>query len=317
MIRIQVRYAASIEKTAKNEAMWSGNDNSVFDNVNGSKHYIKEIYFFPSDPPEPVYLWGIGHEKATKDKAVLDRLWQTCWVLHLCVGGKGYYNDRPIARGDCFLSAPYFKHSITADPDDPFEFYWVMLSGVETKSFVHNNGFRDTELVFSVTNVDEMASIFELGMTVDYSKTDVYGFTMGLLKMIFSYCERGKSGGQGYKQPKEYGKNYANKAKLMLRDSNYTMSVSELANKLGLTPNYLGKLFYADKGETLKQYIMRKRFQTAESFLKNGMLPLEVSRAVGYKDYTAFYTAFVARYHMSPSEYAESVSKKSEDDERD
>ena len=297
--------------------MWSSSDNSVFKKVEGSEYYIKEIYFFPSDPPEPIYVWCIGHEKATPNKVVLDRVWQTCWALHLCVGGKGYYNDRPLQRGDCFLSVPYFKHTITADPDDPIEFYWLVLSGNETNRFVCDNGWGEQKMVFNTRNTNEIAALFELGMTTDYSKTDIHEFTMGLQRMIFSYCEKRERGDKEYKNPTEYGKNYVVKARLMLRDSNYSMSIAELANKLGLTANYLGKLFYADKGETLKQYIMRKRFQMVETLMKKGMSPLEASRVVGYKNYAAFYSAFVARYHMSPSEYTESVLNENEDDENE
>ena len=294
--------------------MWSGCDISVFEKVKGSQHYIKEIYFFPSNPPEPVYVWCVGHERATPNWAVSDRLWQTCWAFHLCVGGKGYYNDRPLKRGDCFLSVPYFKHNITADPDDPIEFYWLVLSGDETNRFVRDNGWGEQKLVFNTRNTNEIADLFELGMTTDYSRTDIHEFTMGLQRMIFSYCERNEKGDKEYRKPTEYGKNYAAKARLMLRDSNYSMSVSEIASKLGLTANYLGKVFFADKGETLKHYIMRKRFQMVEMLLKRGMSPLEVSCVAGYKNYAAFYSAFVSRYNMSPSEYATSVLNKSDDD---
>ena len=101
---MHVRYAASIEKVDDDKANWTGDSEDVFKNVANSAFYTKEIYFYPSQPPEPVWLGVLGHEKALPSKAIKDRLWQTQWCFHICVGGKGSYNGRPIKRGDCFLS---------------------------------------------------------------------------------------------------------------------------------------------------------------------------------------------------------------------
>jgi AraC-like DNA-binding protein len=92
-------------------------------------------------------------------------------------------------------------------------------------------------------------------------------------------------------------------ARQLLRDSNYSLSVSELANKIGVSANYLGKFFYRDRNETLKHYIARKRIERAEIFLANGMPPTEVAQVIGYTNYSAFYSAFFDKHRMSPSVY--------------
>ena len=92
-------------------------------------------------------------------------------------------------------------------------------------------------------------------------------------------------------------------ARQLLRDSNYSLSVAELASKIGVSANYLGKFFYRDKEETLKHYIARKRIERAEMFLANGMPPTEVAQVIGYTNYSAFYSAFFNKHQMSPSKY--------------
>ena len=298
-----VRYAASIEKIADDKANWAGDSEIVFEKVVDSEYYTKEIYFYPSDPPEPVWLWVIGHEKARPNKAIIDRLWQTRWCFHICVNGKGTYNGKPIGRGDCFLSWPYFKHSIVADPDDPLEFYWLIFRGEMLNEFVYNSGFRNSQFVFETKSTEKLISLFEIGMNADYEQCNIYEFTMGLAKMILSYQNKHALVGEKYKPTREYGRNYVSMARQLLRDCDYSLSIAELASKIGISANYLGKLFYKEKNETLKHYIARKRIERAKVFLANGMPPTEVARVVGYTNYSAFYSAFVEQCSMSPSEF--------------
>lgn len=308
---MQIRYAATIDKKSAH-GIWSGTDSSVFDKVSNCESFNKEIYFYPSTPPEQVWLWSLGHEKATANKAIMNRIWHTRWVFHMCISGKGYYNDKPIKRGTCFLTWPYFKHSIVSDAEDPFEYYWLILRGEDMMDFVHENGFRNTRMLFETNNVDEIEKLFKLGMESDYTKTNVYKYTMSLVNMIFSYYQPYDLSDEDSIVPTEYGNNHISMARQLLRDSNYSMPVSELAKKLGLNANYLGKLFLREKGETLKGYIIRKRFEAAEKFLQKGMPPSEVARVIGYNDYPAFCHMFVSRYSMKPTEYVKHMVKKNE-----
>ena len=303
-----VRYVASIQKGENSKSTWAGDSDDVFKNVSHSSYYTKEIYFYPSKPPEPIRLWVLGHEKSLPNKAIVDRLWQTKWCFHLCVGGKGYYNGKPISRGDCFLSWPFFKHSIIADPDDPLEFYWLILRGEKLNEFIYDNGFRHTKLIFKTRYVDQLTTLFELGMNSNYSDIDIHKYTMGLADMIFSSLGQSEDDDE-YSDPKMYGMSYSNMARQLLYDNDFSLSVTELAHKIGVSANYLGKVFYKDRGETLKSYIARKRIQTAAGFLENGMAPTDVSRTVGYKDYSAFYIAFVEKYDVSPSQFAKNSTK--------
>lgn len=303
-----IRYAASIKKIADDKANWAGDSVDVFENVANSAFYTKEIYFYPSQPPEPVWLWVLGHEKALPSKAITDRLWQTRWCFHICVGGKGNYNGRPIRRGDCFLAWPYFKHSIIADANDPLEFYWLIFRGDKLNEYVYDKGFRSTQLIFKTENVEPLIDMFELGMSIDYENTDIYKCTMGLANMIFSYLENIGINDDENSASNVLEKNYTSMARQLLRDSNYSLSVEALAQKIGIHANYLGKVFYRDKGERLKHYIKRKRIETATGLLANGISPTDVAYAVGYKNYSAFYSAFVKSYSISPKQYAKNLS---------
>lgn len=300
---MEIRYSAWIEKSEDAQATWTGNDISVFEKVADSPRFVKEIRFYPSRSTEPVWLWVLGHEKATENKTLIDRMWSTRWVFHVCVKGKGYYNGQLIKRGTCFLSWPYYKHSIVADADDPFDFYWIILRGEKFIDFVNENGFRSSQQVFEIDCIDQMEALFEMGMNADYHGVEVHEYTMALVKMIFSFHRKIDGDNAEYDKKTEYGRNYGSMARQLLRDCNYSISIAELAKKMGLSPNYLSKVYSEERGETLKAYVLRKRFEMAEVFLEKGMPPTEVAKVLGYSDYTAFHRMFVSRFGMTPTQY--------------
>ena len=310
---MKLKYEASIEKVQPNDqSMWIGNDSTIFDHVADSEYFNKEIYFFPSNPNEKIWLWVLGHEQSTPRKAIIDRLWSTRWVFHVCVGGKGYYDGRVISRGTCFLSWPYFRHSIVSDPDDPFEIYWLILRGKELENFVRNSGFRNTEMVFETDCVDEIKTLFDIGIAMNYAKVNIYEYTMSLVKMIFSCCQITDPHDVKYNDSIGGVRNYSGMAKQFLRDSNYSLTISELSRKIGLSTDYLSRVFRQETGEPLKQYIIRKRFELAGIFLKKGMPPNEVARVIGYVEYSSFYHMFVSKYQITPLQYMHRESKKTE-----
>ena len=171
---LYVKYVSSIGSPKRDRCEWVEEDNSCFNKVIGHDAWVKEVYFYPQGSFEGPWLWVLGHEKATRDKAVINRIWTSWWGFHICVGGKGYYNDIPITRGTCFLSWPYIKHNIVADEKDPLEFYWLIIKGANIVDLANDCGFSDDQLVYTVDRVDEIVNLFEQGINANYKDIDVY-----------------------------------------------------------------------------------------------------------------------------------------------
>lgn len=88
--------------------------------------------------------------------------------------------------------------------------------------------------------------------------------------------------------------------------SNYQndISLKDLSDLLGYTPNYVSKLFSNTIGMSFKKYLFLQRIKTAESLLLNSDIPItEISYAVGFNDSNYFSTAFKNKYGITPSEY--------------
>ena len=81
------------------------------------------------------------------------------------------------------------------------------------------------------------------------------------------------------------------------------ISLSDIAQRYGYSEDYTIKLFKKEYGTTPYQYLIKKRLQEAERLLVTTTVAVEeISRSVGYNDFSTFYRDFKKRFGMSPSE---------------
>lgn len=80
------------------------------------------------------------------------------------------------------------------------------------------------------------------------------------------------------------------------------LSVSSIAAKFYITPNYLSKLFKKVTGEGCNEYIVRKRIETAQRLLETTNLKTgKIAALVGYRDTNYFSVAFKKYTGYSPT----------------
>ena len=296
-----VRYMAR-----NTERIWYGDCPKTWDVLNGDENFSKGIYVYPSEREESVWLWMVGYEKAFPDKCLVDRVWTSRFVIHYCVGGKGYYNGELITKGKVFLSWPNLSHTFVTDPDDPIEFYWIMLRGKDTLDYIADYKFKKNMLVYDSDNIDDVIPLIQHILERDYNNVNIPKYTLGMLQTILSF-NIGKNdvniSSDEVKVAKGGYYEYAQSAKNILHDNNYAMTVEELAGLINIHPKHLTRVFKSELGETPKEYMMRKRIELAENLLIEGVGPTEVAEILKYSNYATFYRAFVKKNNMSPECY--------------
>lgn len=86
--------------------------------------------------------------------------------------------------------------------------------------------------------------------------------------------------------------------------SNYDLSVSMIADRLGITPSYLSNTFVKNQNEKLLDYINRYRIERSKELLCDPKLTVaEVSSMVGYSNVKTFRRLFKKHAHILPAEY--------------
>lgn len=88
------------------------------------------------------------------------------------------------------------------------------------------------------------------------------------------------------------------------------LSVSSLAQKFYVTPNYFSRLFKRITGEGCNEYIVRKRIEQAKSMLESTNLKMgAIAQMVGYRDTNYFSLAFKKHTDMTPTQYRKEMRK--------
>ena len=88
------------------------------------------------------------------------------------------------------------------------------------------------------------------------------------------------------------------------------ITLSGLAERLYLNPNYLSTLFKNETGTTFTQALLRIRMEKAKELLRTTKLKIyEVGIRVGYADSTHFSRVFKNHENMSPYEYREKYAQ--------
>ncbi len=99
---------------------------------------------------------------------------------------------------------------------------------------------------------------------------------------------------------------------LILRADNPYPSVKQLANKVGVSANYLSTLFHAQTGITVRQYIAHRRMEKAKSYLADHFCSIkEVAYRLGFHNPYHFSNAFQRATGVRPSAFQLSLAEKS------
>lgn len=82
------------------------------------------------------------------------------------------------------------------------------------------------------------------------------------------------------------------------------INVDEIADEIGLSPNYVRSIFKESEGTTLNDWITEYRLNRACELLMERKLRIkEISQKVGYESSSYFCSVFAKKYGISPNEY--------------
>lgn len=108
-----------------------------------------------------------------------------------------------------------------------------------------------------------------------------------------------------FKDPMEEAKTYID------NHLSVDITLKEVADRVGITPNYFSTLFKKMSNETFISYRINKRMDKARELLA---IPhkrtVDIAAEVGYDDYPHFTKTFKKIFGVSPSEYRESLGMK-------
>ena len=79
------------------------------------------------------------------------------------------------------------------------------------------------------------------------------------------------------------------------------ISVLSVSQHFFLSESQINRIFKKATGSTIWDYIRTKRLLAAREKILAGQSATEAAASCGFQDYSAFYRAYVARFHIAPS----------------
>jgi AraC-like DNA-binding protein len=231
------------------------------------------------------------------------------FLIHFILSGSGRFRccgkEYELQKNQGFLICPQDITYYEASENEPWAYMWIGFMGLKAESYLNQAGLSKNEPIFNCEGIFVERCFKEIFESDNY----MHGFNLrlqGLLSIFLAELIEQSSGRAA--NADNYKKLYI-KRSLQYIENNYSqsISVSSLAEHIGLNKNYFSTIFNEAIGLSPQQYIINFRINKACMLLENKNLSIgEVSRSVGYVDQLGFSKVFKQIKGKSPKHYRDS-----------
>jgi len=231
------------------------------------------------------------------------------FIIHFILSGKGIFRcgkkQYTLEAGNAFVICPDHITYYEADLEDPWHYLWVGFNGVKAPKIIHNAGlsydnpifYYDTDNFFKDI-IQKMASFTKFSLETDLSRL---AYLYVFLAKLMEIAPKPNTVTLYDSNIEIYVKNALDYIEVNFC---YNISVTSLADYIGISRKYLCTIFKTTLGQTPIEYIIKTRMEKACHFLTNHNLSIaEVSTSVGYPDQFVFSKQFKKIIGQCPSYY--------------
>lgn len=205
-----------------------------------------------------------------------------------------------------FVLYPREIHYYHSNPEDPWELMWVCFNGTSFEYMLNDIGITKDNCIFPGIvnqNLKDMLGdiIDDLGTNPD-SINQLY--SVGTLCILLSRIQ--KAIGNNNLSAENHQKQTVIEEVTNFIESNYHMSlnVNVLCEYINYSRSYLSRVFKAETGYTIPEYITHVRIKRAKLLFDETDLSIqEIAISVGFPDAFYFSKIFKKYTGFSPSTY--------------
>ncbi len=232
------------------------------------------------------------------------------YLLMYCVDGTAVCkkDDDEISFGahDLYVMFPNEKIHYVTPTGSYWTSWWVGVYGSLTDTLMEMLGVtKDNPFIHIRDNYTMeclMKEIYDTSLNSDASSKMK---CISLLYELFSFLM--KDAGSTYKSDI-----ISDAQNLIEHNLSGQISVADLAEKLGINPSYLTRIFKQKHSKSPKDYILDHKIKRAKELLKNTDVSVtDIARSVGFDDPLYFSRLFKKRTTLTPTKYR--VKKQSKD----
>lgn len=219
-----------------------------------------------------------------------------------------------LSPGDFCLIPPECMHyEAPAWLDVGYRLFWIAVWPEHLHVFAtqYEASGRKFEVIKDVSVPIDMRSDSTLDVLVrDTSNNDTFsevvqrGYLSGLLALISRHVHAMVSQGSTPFLEWEDGITHEVKRFIHARYRDPQLRVTDIANHVFLSPNYLSGYLHSKTGYSPHQYLLKVRMETARNLLIKTNTPISwVAEEVGFSSPYHFNRMFKQHFHLSPSDF--------------
>lgn len=229
-------------------------------------------------------------------------------ILIYCTGGKGWYiigNRRFEVKVNEFVIIPATTAHLRYGSDDvnPWTIYWVHFSGKDMDTFNRNfniGAFDGPRHIHANEKGIELWNAMFQSLKMGFGKDNLSKASLYLYHFIATFLYPDKGSGE-----QSTASNRINDTvRYMQQQLSATLTVEDLAKKIGLSPSHFSSLFKQATGMSPLNYFIHLKLQKACLLLYTTDMKIkDVAVAIGYDDPFHFSRLFKKSMDVSPEQY--------------
>ncbi|UDE96295.1 AraC family transcriptional regulator [Carnobacterium viridans] len=230
------------------------------------------------------------------------------YLIHIILEGEGYYSIKNqkyyLSKGQGFVIPPNVSTFYQADEKNPWSYVWMGIGGKNVDHYLEYLGINNDHLAFDVINSNDFkATVFEC---FAYEQDDLINEIV-LQKQAYKFLELLVKSLAIPKQEiitKKMNPYVSQALEIISKQAHKNISIGSLSEQLSINPSYLSRLFKADIGSSIKEYINEIRLNIGNDLLSSTDYSIhEISELTGFTSSQTFSKAFKQSRGVTPSAY--------------
>ena len=226
-------------------------------------------------------------------------------LFHFIVSGRGVLEINGttyhLKTNTIFYIPPHGDAKYYPDRQDPWTYIWLGFSGSNAEEYMSLMGLSINNPVI-VDEQHRYRFYFDSIHNIYSTKCHLDMSCLGLAYQLFSQIiqDRSKIGNA----VSHKGSYILGAKEFILNNFQFSISIDDIANNVGVTPNYLANVFAKSEHMSPKQYLIKVRMDKACILLETGRYKVkDVTKMVGYKNQLHFSNEFKKQKGVSPLAY--------------
>ncbi|MBQ9703275.1 MAG: helix-turn-helix transcriptional regulator [Clostridia bacterium] len=267
------------------------------------KYFVYRCYTSEKDDCKTLYVSNLGHECDWPDKKV-ENIVNDRFIIHYVMRGEGYFNGMNVKAGQFFFTHPYEVYSISNNPDNPLEYYYIGVAGAWTQDIINQSLFSSIPKVNDFGFANEIPKLMSKLL---YEKNDFLDFDFNFLSTFMKLLAYHRTENKRINEYTSNSDSYVYYRSALSYIQHYfkdAISPSDVCAYLHISPSYLRRIFSENCIYSAQELIIRKRLMCAIShIIFDNYTISKAADMVGYEDYAQFSKQFKKYIGMSPMAY--------------